>query len=347
VTDYSGDIGNTLVLIHRHSKEVVMSKKTEERGISRRGFMTGSLAAAIGLLASNGLTAQTGAQSEKKSGTRIILLGTGGGPRPNKMRNQSSQVLIVNDIPYVIDCGGGVSRQLVFAGIPLISLRYIFITHHHSDHNLEYGGLIYNAWVSGFKGTIDSYGPPPLAKITKSFLETNEYDINIRIPDEKRLPLLPMIAPHEISKPGLVMQDDNVKVTAAVVNHPPVAPSFAYRFDTKDRSVVFSGDTTPCESLIELAKGADVLIHEVINKPALTRLMARVPNADRLIGHIVDSHTTTEDVGRIAKRAGVKKLVLTHLVPVDDPSITDEMWTGPARSQFDGEIVVGRDLLEV
>ena len=213
-----------------------MSNETEKRGISRREFMAGSLAAAAGILATNTLPAQTGAPPQKKSGTRVILLGTGGGPRPNKMRNQTSQVVLVNDVPYVVDCGGGVSRQMVFAGIPLTGLRHIFITHHHSDHNLEYGGLIYNAWVSGFKGTIDSYGPPPLAKITRSFLETNDYDINIRIPDEKRPPLSPMLASHEISKPGLVMQDDNVKVTAAVVNHPPVVPSFAYRFDTKDRS---------------------------------------------------------------------------------------------------------------
>lgn len=324
-----------------------MSKKNEKGGISRREFMTGALAAAVGILVSDKLLAQGGVTPQKKSGTRVILLGTGGGPRPNKMRNQSSQVLLVNELPYVVDCGGGVSRQMVFAGIPLIKLRHIFITHHHSDHNLEYGALIYNAWVSGFKGKIDAYGPPPLTKITKNFLETNEYDINIRIPDEGRLQLSPMIETHEISKPGLVMQDDNVKVTGAIVNHPPVVPSFAYRFETKDRSVVFSGDTTPCDSLIELARGADVLIHEVINKPALAKLLARVPNVDRLLEHIVGSHTTTEDVGKVAKRAGVKKLVLTHFVPGDDESITDEMWAGPVRAQFDGEIVVGRDLLEV
>ena len=109
--------------------------------------MAGSLATAIGLLATKSLPAQIGEPSQKKSGTRLILLGSGGGPRPNKMRNQTSQVVIVNDVPYVVDCGSGVSRQMVFAGIPLTGLRYIFITHHHSDHNLEYGGLIYNAWV--------------------------------------------------------------------------------------------------------------------------------------------------------------------------------------------------------
>jgi len=324
-----------------------MREEDAKKGISRRQFLAGSVAAVAGTLASDKLLAQTAATPQKKTGTKVILLGTGGGPRPNKVRNQSSQVVIANGIPYVIDCGGGVSRQMVFAGVPLTGLKNIFITHNHSDHNLECGALIYNAWVSGFKGKVDAYGPPPLARMTKSFLETNEYDISIRIPDEGRQPLGPMIEAHEMSKPGLVMQDDNVKVTCALVNHPPVVPSFAYRFDTKDRSVVFSGDTTPSENLVELAKGADVLIHEVLHKPGLAKLMARVPNADRLLEHIVGSHTTTDDLGKVAKQAGVKKLVLTHFVPVDDPSITDEMWVGPVRAHFDGEIVVGRDLLEV
>jgi hypothetical protein len=130
----------------------------EGRGISRRRFLTGTLAVTLSGLLSKKIVAQTkdAPTLPKKSGTRVILLGTGGGPRPNKMRNQSSWVLLVNDIPYVVDCGGGVSRQLVFANIPLLSLRYIFITHHHSDHNLEYGNLFYNAWVSGFKGRIDT-----------------------------------------------------------------------------------------------------------------------------------------------------------------------------------------------
>ena len=89
----------------------------------------------------------------------------------------------------MVDCGEGVSRQLVFANVPLRNLRYIFITHHHSDHNLDYGNLMYNAWVSGFKGRIDTYGPPPIEKMTKLYFEMNAYDINIRIPDEGGLPL--------------------------------------------------------------------------------------------------------------------------------------------------------------
>ncbi len=318
-------------------------------GISRRQFIGASLGVVAGGLYAKNVFGQKKDASATGAGkgTRLILLGTGGGPRPNKVRNQPASVLVVNNIPYVVDCGNGVSRQMVMADIPATRIRHIFLTHHHSDHNLEYGNLIYNAWASGFKGRIDAWGPPPLGRITKSYFEMNAYDINIRIPDEGRPPLVPMVAPHEITGDGLVMQDDQVKVTAAIVHHPPVEPTFAYRFDTPGRSIVFSGDTTPCDNLIKLAEGADVLVHEVINKQALARLLARVPNADRLIEHIVASHTTREDVGLVAKKAGVKTLVLNHFVPADDASITDEMWVEPAKAVFSGRVIAGRDLMEV
>lgn len=321
----------------------------EDKGITRRQFIQVSSSLAVAGVLPEIVLAQAKAEitQPKKSGTRLILLGTGGGPRPNKMRNQSAWVVMINDVPYVVDCGGGVSRQLVFADIPLRSLRTIFLTHHHSDHNLEYGNLMYNAWSSGFKGRIDTFGPPPLQKMTDLFLDMNAYDINIRIPDEGRPPLKPMISAHEFSQGGVVLENDQVKVTAALVNHPPVVPSFAYRFDTPNRSIVFSGDTTPCDNLIKLAQGADVLVHEVIHKPSLARLMARVPNADRLVEHIVASHTTHIDVGKVAKAAGVKTLVLTHLVPSDDLTVTDAMWIEGARLHFDGQVIVGKDLMEL
>jgi len=322
--------------------------KNGRKGISRRQFLTSSAAIGLGGLLSKKILAQSKESTPpQKSGTRLILLGTGGGPRLNKVRTQSSWVVLVNDIPYVVDCGKGVSRQLLSANVPLQNLRTIFITHHHSDHNLDYGNLIYNAWVSGFKGRIDSYGPPPLEKMTKLYFEMNAYDINIRIPDEGRPPLAPMIFAHEFSKEGVVMQNESVKVTAALVNHPPVNPSFAYRFDTPDRSIVFSGDTTPWDNLIKLAQGADVLVHEVLHKHSLTKLMARVANAESLIEHIVAAHTTHIDVGKVAKAAGVKTLVLTHFVPSDDSLLTDEIWIEGAKTHFNGKIIVGKDLMEI
>ncbi len=318
------------------------------KGISRRQFLTSSAAIGLGGLLSKNVFAKSKESGPlQKSGTRLILLGTGGGPHQNRMRSQSSWVVLVNDVPYVVDCGEGVARQLAFANVSLQNLRYIFITHHHSDHNLDYGNLIYNAWVSGFKGRIDSYGPPPLEKMTRLYFEMNAYDINIRIPDEGRRPLTQNIFVHEFSQEGVVLQNESVKVTAALVHHPPVEPSFAYRFDTPDRSIVFSGDNTPCENLVKLAQGADVLVHEVLHKPSLTRTMARVGHSEKLLEHIVGAHTTHVDVGRVAKAAGVKTLVLTHFVPSDDSLLTDEIWIGGAKTHFNGEVIAGKDLLEI
>jgi ribonuclease BN (tRNA processing enzyme) len=137
-------------------------------------------------------------------------------------------------------------------------------------------------------------------------------------------------------------------VSAAVVHHPPTVPSFAYRFDAPDRSIVFSGDTTPTERLVTLSRNADVLVHEALyDAAAVDRLVASVPNAPDLRRSILSHHTTAEDAGRIAAEARVGMLVLSHLVPAEDPAITDEMWIGAARRHFDGRIVVGKDLMEI
>ena len=277
----------------------------------------------------------------------MILLGTGGGPRPRKANSASAQVIVVNDAAYVIDCGDGVARQLVSAGVRLAQLRHIFLTHHHSDHNADYGNLILLAWTSGLKTRVDCWGPPPLQEMTRHFMEMNAYDIRTRIEDEGRVPLQPLVHVHELVKAGPVFEDENVRVRAALVDHPPVVPSFGYRFDAPDRSIVISGDTKPSENLIELARGADVLVHEALYPAGVDRLVAGVPNASSLKQSILSHHTTAEDAGRVAQAAGVKTLVLSHFVPPDDATITDQMWSDAARKHFEGKIVVGKDLLEI
>ena len=279
--------------------------------------------------------------------TRLILLGTGGGPRPRKGRHSSSQVIIVNDVLYVVDCGDGVARQLVAAGLPLPQLRNVFITHHHSDHNADYGNLLLLSWVSGLRTRVDAWGPPPLEKITRLFLEMSATDIEIRIADQGIPPLAPLIHAHDLREPGAVMQDDNVKVTCALVDHPPVVPSFAYRFDSADRSIVISGDTNRSENLVALAKGADVLVHEALWVPAVDRMAIGQSDPASFKKHMIDSHTSVENCGRVAAAAGVKTLVLSHLAPSDDPAITEQMWIDAARPYFKGEIIVGRDLMEI
>jgi len=194
---------------------------------------------------------------------------------------------------------------------------------------------------------VDSWGPPPLAKMTKLFLEMNAYDIQVRMKDEGRRPLQPLIHPHEIQKGGLVMRDENLKVTSTLVDDPLVSPAFAYRFDAADRSIVISGDTARSDNLVALARGADVLVHEAIWLPAIDQILARNPNATNLKKHLLDSHTAVEDCGKVAAAAGVKTLVLSHLVPGGDANITDQMWTDAAAKHFSGRIVVGKDLMEI
>jgi len=279
--------------------------------------------------------------------TKLVLLGTGGGPRPRKASSAAAQVILIDKAAYVVDCGDGVARQLVLANVPLPTVRHIFLTHQHSDHNADYGNLIWLAWTTGLRTRVDAWGPPPLKRMTELFFEMNAYDIKTRIADEGRIPLVPLVHAHELTRGGPVMQDNNVKVTAVLVRHAPVVPAFGYRFDAPDRSIVISGDTAPSDNLIALAQGADILVHEALYAPAIDRLVAGVPNATTLKESIMSHHTTAEEAGRVAQRAGIKTLVLSHFVPADDPAVTDEMWIDAARTHFRGSVIVGKDLMEI
>ena len=310
---------------------------------NRRRFLTG----AAGFALSYGLMTRLGVGQGKK-GTRVILLGTKGGPRVGEAgRSNPSTLILINDVPYVVDCGYGTSRQLLAAGVALNRLRYVFITHHHSDHNLEFGTLFYNAWVTGLPARVDAYGPPGLEKMLGDFFSYLKFDIDTRIEDEGRQDPRGLISAHDFSQPGVVLSNDSVKVSAALVRHPPIKQAYAYRFDAKDRSVVISGDTAYAPELAEFAKGADVLVHEVMYLPGVEALVRRLPNAGRLREHLLAAHTVPEDVGRVAAQAGVKTLVLSHFVPGDDPSITDEQWAHDVRKHFKGRIIVGKDLMEI
>ena len=308
--------------------------------LDRRALLVGAAGAATAALWPWPVRAQ-------RTKTRLVLLGTGGGPRPRKASSAPAQVLLIGDAAYVIDCGDGVARQLVLANVPLPALRHVFLTHHHSDHNADYGNLIWLAWAAGLRTRVDAWGPPPIERMTTLFFEMNAYDIRTRIADEGRPPLVPLVHVHELTRGGVVMQDEHVKITSALVRHPPVVPAFGYRFDARDRSIVISGDTAPSDNLIALARGADILVHEALYAPGVDRLVAGVPNATTLKQSILSHHTTAEDAGRVAQAAGVKTLVLSHFVPADDPAVTDQMWIDAARTHFRGTVIVGRDLMEI
>ncbi|WP_394781074.1 MBL fold metallo-hydrolase [Undibacterium sp.] len=285
---------------------------------------------------------------------KLVLLGTKGGPRVGDTganagkftRMNPSNLLLIGGVPYVIDCGYGVSQQLQKAGVALPSVRYVFITHHHSDHQLEYGNLLYNAWASGLNHAVDTYGPPGLEQMTRDFMALNHIDIDTRIGDEGKPDLRKLVQAHDITNLDQVLSNEQVKVTAMHSIHPPFSDAYAYKFDIGGKIIVFSGDTAYNPKLTEFARGADYLVHEVMYAPALEALAKRVPNAKTIMEHFLASHTVTEDVGRIAAAAQVKNLVLSHFVPGDDPSITDAMWAEGVRKHYQGTLFVGRDLME-
>jgi ribonuclease BN (tRNA processing enzyme) len=282
-----------------------------------------------------------------KPRTRIVLLGTKGGPRITANAANPANVVVVNDVPIVIDCGAGVSRQLVAAGVPIPSMKYIFVTHHHSDHNLEYGNLVYNAWAAGLSTPIHAFGPIGLEQMTKAYWELNKFDVETRIEDEGRPDPRKLLIAKDINADGLVLETDDVKVTAFRTPHPPITDNFAYKFETGDGTIVFSSDTNYNPKLAGFAKGADVLVHECMYLPAVDQLVLKTRNGATLKKHLLESHTTTEDVGRIAAAADVKALVLNHFVPGDFPDITDDDWTRDVKKHYSGRIIVGKDLMEI
>jgi ribonuclease BN (tRNA processing enzyme) len=215
---------------------------------------------------------------------------------------------------------------------------------------------------------------PGLVDLTDAQFAAHAYDINVRMREAGRHDLRELVVVHEIELPAglgacgpervappmeplLVDEDDDVRITATLVRHAPVFPAFAFRFDTDAGSVVLSGDTAPCANLVRLARGADILVHEVYDDRAggegngapgrggdLTD--DETWEAARRHHHMVTAHTPLSQVGRVAADAGVGRLVLTHFIPGDD-EVPDQDWRAGVAGAFDGEVVVGRDLMEL
>lgn len=278
--------------------------------------------------------------------TELVLLGTAGGPTPKAGRAAPAQAILIDGHTYVVDAGNGVGRQLVRAGIPLNSLDTVFLTHHHSDHNADLGTLLLLAWADDLDHPVRVLGPEPTVAMLETFLSMQATDIAIRVADEGRSPLGPLIQARDIDGSiAVVHEDERVRVSCVRVDHPPFEVALGYRFDTADRSIVISGDTAPCPALVELAAGADVLVHEVIHRPSIAWLAPGRSGA-RLAAHLAASHTDVEAVGGIAAAAGVGLLVLSHLVPGHDV-VPEAEWLRLASMGYAGPVVVGQDLMRL
>lgn len=322
------------------------------------------LAAALALASS--ATALAGPASEGPSSeARLITLGTGGGPILRRDRAQASNLLLIDGHAYLIDCGEGCVRRLAEAGYQPYQIEKVFITHLHIDHVSDLGKLIAFDWQFADRRKISIFGPPGVEEMVPAMVKAfaipealfdgsmPPHPTMLSLADSRRLSVA------EGSKPTLVFEDERVKVFAVRNSHYSAvdagkssygaAETFSYRFETKSRSFVFTGDTGPSRAVVELSRNADVLISEVVDLEKIKRFAkARYKAPDSALGpmatHMVREHLEPRAVGELAATAGVKLVILSHIVPGLDDEEDPESYAAGARQTFKGPVVIARDL---
>ncbi|WP_198150013.1 MBL fold metallo-hydrolase [Castellaniella caeni] len=282
----------------------------------------------------------------------VQLLGTKGGPSllTPKALPQSSAIVTPDGI-IVVDAGYGASYRLVQSKLKLRDIRAIYITHLHSDHVVDYPALLMNAWATGLKHPIAVYGPKGTKAMTEYTWKAFEDDIEKRIKDEGKPDPRKLVTVTEIDEGPIDTQGASVQAAALRVWHPPFADgeAYAYRFKTGGRTIVFTGDLHEFpKGFSQFAQQADLLVSEAAEPAALENLAKRVGNGDKNFAKaILSHHVTTEQVGQAAAQAKVKQVVISHLVPADDPSITDQDWINGVAKAYHGPVTVGHDLMRI
>lgn len=295
--------------------------------------------------------------------SRIVLLGTGGGPIARVERSQPANLLQVGGKTFLIDIGDGTSRQLVRAGVQLNAVDAVFLTHLHFDHTAGIVGFIALDWQARRNHPVWFYGPAGTARLVSDSLATlasGEAIFRPQLPDLPPMNAVFFGRDFDVTAPRLVYRDENVSVRAVENSHygtmhtvpsaQGINRSYSYRFDLPDRSVVFTGDTGPSRAVEELASGADILISEVIDIDAIIaglerRQRATGVNQQPLIDHMMAEHLSPENVGRLAAAAGVKTLVLTHFAtPPGADGFDAAAMLAAIRRHFDGQVIFGQDL---
>lgn len=269
----------------------------------------------------------------------VTMLGTGS-PRPDIERSGPAQVLWIDDLPILIDCGEGTTTQLLKAGIPPHTINHLWLTHLHSDHLFGYAQFLIGGQGDG-RRELTIVGPVGTKEYHERILQLYERDINYRLSLGRSPKGLMDVNIIEIDSPGEIETTLPAKVTAAEMIHN--VPTFGYRFQVGDKAVVISGDTAPTEELVKLAKDADLLVQDAAITTTSVYTKGDNKEFHKVFERLQHEHCTPAQCGETAQEAGVKKLVLTHFLPKADTEEAYEETT----EVFDGEVVIGEDLLEI
>jgi ribonuclease Z len=270
-----------------------------------------------------------------------VLLGTGF-PRPDASRAGPSTAIVVGDKVFIVDAGRGITMRLAGSGLALNSVAAVFLTHLHSDHIDGLPDLFHSTWEFGRSTPLQLYGPDGTDNIVKGIMQFYAPDIHIRRDLTEKLPPGGAQISLHVVKEGVAYEDATVRVTAFLVDHYPVEPAFGYRFDSGGHSIVISGDTHPNPNLVKFATGADILIHEAY----LPEVTPPGDTASDAAPWFIRYHSSAAEAGQDAARAGVKILVLTHLIP-HGRADADSAFRSEAAKNFHGTIIVGQDLMRI
>ena len=273
--------------------------------------------------------------------THVVLLGTGT-PSPDPERSGPATAVVVDETPYLVDFGTGVVRRAAAAvakgvtGLRLAQLRTAFVTHLHADHTMGYPDLIITPWIAGRNAPLQVYGPRGLKDMTEHVLAAYRVDLDNRMAERGEKSKL--VEVHEI-QPGVVYRDAKVTVTAFKVPHGDLV-AYGYRFQTPDRVIVISGDTSPTDNIVNACNGCDILVHEHYSLASFARVEPRWQ--DYRLRH----HTSTKQLAELATKARPGLLILYHRAnpgaagaPSPESEVVQEM-----NELYKGRWVSGHDL---
>ena len=278
--------------------------------------------------------------------TQLVILGSGT-PNPNPERGGSAYAVIVDNTPYLVDFGPGAIRSFAalmpawggdMKEMDVTKIEHAFLTHIHSDHTTGLSDLLLTPWIMGRENKLNLYGPKGLEKMAGSLLDAYADDIDYRVNGTQPSNGTGYQFNFTELADGVIFQDRNLKVEAFRVKHGDFEDAYGFRFTSKDKVIVFSGDTGPSKSLERYAKDADILVHEVYSNAGFLK-----KTKDWQIYH-KGHHTSTYEVGEIASRAKPKILVLSHILfwGADEQDILEE-----TRTTFSGNIRIAEDLMVI
>jgi ribonuclease Z len=283
---------------------------------------------------------------------RVILCGTGS-PQVNAKSDQPCTLVAAGGKVFLFDAGENAMRAIQRGAVPLSSISNVFITHWHSDHFAGLDGVINNSWLNGRKVPLTVYGPEGVDEIVKGISAAYRLDVRYRTAHFVQNPELAFAHTHTVRVPDraesvVVYREDGITIEACLVDHRPVEPALGYIFTYRGKKIFISGDTLITEGYFKAMQNADLVVHEAVNRrliqraSAIMRRLGMAAEADHA-ERILEYHADTLELGAFAQRAGVKHLVLTHLIPEPSGWLARIFFLQGMSDVYRGRLTIGRD----